>query len=222
MSAGAITRANVQSLTPSGRSLVLKAFERDRPRPFGAPFEVWCEQISAEIGLTPNQIKRVIAEEEAQFLATIRTQSLTVAQKVANTMGVTMAKVMGTLNEAMEASKQTPLRNRSGEVLKDEQGEPIILDQPLHDVRVRAALGVAKILGMEAPHKIEIDGELRVVDMPDQELMEQLEQVYANIGQLKRDLVAATHGSATTRGRIDVASSASRQVVLADPVHEDG
>jgi len=124
----------------------------------------------------------------------IEQEGYKIGQRVAETMGASMAKVLKVHMDAMEANEYIWMKPRKGE---DNLGD-ISLDTPLHipdhKTRLAAAQSLAKILAMYAPTKSEItvDATDRFANMSNEQLQAERLKMLGVLFQMQPGAVDTT------------------------------
>jgi hypothetical protein len=179
-------------------------------------------RVGEELGIEPRQALKIVATEHDTYLFSLRQHTATSSQKTAMLLGATQARALAVFNEAMGAEEVTFLRDRHGDPVLDEDGKPKEVRNPLWGIRLKGAENVTKIFGGYAPEQIEVNGTIRLEDMTTDQMLERLSESQRRIEALSRELTEASAGTAGTRAGVDGSTRPAGQMVLANPVHQDG
>lgn len=210
--------------------LVWEAFSEAKPGP-DHEFEAWAEEAAPQFGLSPDQVKRIIAEQSEMALFRINQAGYTEAQQVAKTMGLSVTSILEKTKQLLEAETDEILKTKDGPIfktgpdglpLKDDDGNliPMVYTRPDNRAIIEAIKLGAQVLGAFAPQWNISDQTVthRIENISDADLQKRLAELETGV---RGHLEAPAVGAPDTPRRKGRKNSASGQVVLVDALHED-
>lgn len=203
------------------RMLVVEDHDADRPGP--RQYEGWCHKTAAKYDITVSDVKKIIAVDVELLRYQMNQERATTAQHAAMHSGLTMEKVLSTLNEGLDAYKCEFHKGERGMHIVDENGDAVYTKVPDFTARAHFAREAIKVLGMEAPEQINLDvsAEVKILNVSDTELYARAMQLAERIATLVPQSQGASGVRALHAGT-DGAASAEGHAVLDAALHGDG
>jgi len=198
---------------------VIERYNEDAPSG-GLAFKEWSKAVAKDLGLPDRDVRAAVAEYTNGYLREVRLQSLTYAQRVAETMGASVMTAMATLDGGMKATKV-----RFVSVGKGANADVVKKESPDWPARITAATRVLDIHGSWAPKQVEVHSRNENFNYSDAEL-------YAKLQDLTKEIAAAlptiagtpaqVAGGAVSRGGVQVPPGAEGLLLLDDGMHANG
>lgn len=203
-------------------NLIIKQHDKDRPAA-GVAYDEWVATTAEKFNVSEKQVKTCVAREAEAYSLSLRASYATHSQKLAHLMGLTMVETIETIARGLTATKKEVLKGPGGTSLLDENGDPVVFEQP--DNRAQAdfaKLGVS-LHGMNAPELVQMDVNHKV-DMPELP-KEEIAKIVFEASRLLGGGFIPTGGSADVAGSnpgVNGARGAKEPAVLDAELHQDG
>lgn len=138
------------------RRAIFEQYEAKLPRP-GAELDSFVAEHVAYFGIDERLCRRVVANAQTAHTAIARSENITAAQRVAATLNVSHVDVIEKTKSLMDARRRKAALDRSGNAIKDADGNPVW--EEVDDLRVQLAATdqMAKILGTYAPKQVQLE-----------------------------------------------------------------
>jgi hypothetical protein len=207
-----------QDATERVRALVLQDHYDDRPGQ-GAAWDRWVNKTCKKYELSPKHVCEWVATEATNFKQALRDAYETQAQKQANMLGLTMARVIQRVNEGLDAQDEEVLKGKKGHLF-DKAGNPVVHKKYDWKAIAQFAKLASEWHGMAAPDQVEVNIDHRVQittlseDEIDRKIIEHAQQRGLQIPAGRRVIDVA--------GGEGCAESGQRSAVLADELHKNG
>ena len=199
------------------RVQLLQAYESERPR--ATELEDWFEAKAAEYSLTVQQVRTVVARQAEWLDFQIRQKTAREAESIAMLLGANKVKFINTLLDALENAKkgQVMVSRETGDAVRDENGEPVIVWMPDYRERINAAKELAQIHGAYAP----FEQDIKVTQTDEFSRMSE-EELLGRITTELRELEARRNIHVVdVTARVEGADGAQGPALLAPELHKD-
>jgi len=211
--------------------LIYELYQIDRPNNFAYP--KWCEAEAEKHGLTVNQVRRIVAMGERDFLQQVSQASVSKAQQVAELMGLHLEDAFEVLKDQMQATTRRPLTDKDGRMQRDchtcegtgkylitdgatgkqrgttcpdckgTGGDVIWLEKPDNPARRGAAKLTIEVFGALAPNQLEIHAKHTHYHITDEQLHARLATLLDQVQSLQSPVTHQIEGNGSDQPRVD-------------------
>lgn len=189
---------------------IFEQYEAKLPRP-GSELDAFIAAQCDYFGIDDRLCRRVVANAQTAHTAIARSETITAAQRVAATLNVSHVDVIEKTKSLMDARRRKAALDRSGNAIKDADGNPVW--EEVDDLRVQLAATdqMAKILGTYAPKQVHLEAtHEHNVNISDDELRGQFAALAPFLGIQVVDAEFAVVAGGAAPGDSDAAGDATQ------------